>query len=155
MTSNDIFPLVDPLINRLEIIEVSSYIDEEKLKIAEEYLLPEVLKDHGLATNQIQFDDESLLEIIQGWCFYESGVRQLKRSLEKISRKYAKEVMMLPKPDQSQKLKFSNSNPDNLEKIKKYLGNPLFDPEFENIKNKKFAPGKTNILMVSGYIGSV
>jgi len=48
LTSNEVVPLVDPLMNRLEVIEVPSYIDEEKLEIAKSYLLPQVLKDHGL-----------------------------------------------------------------------------------------------------------
>ena len=73
--------MIEPLINRLEIIEVSSYIDEEKVKIAKDYLLRDVLKQHGLKENSITFDDKSLLDIIQGWCFYESGVRLLKRCL--------------------------------------------------------------------------
>ena len=93
LTANQVLNMLEPLRNRLEIIEVPSYIEQEKLIIAKKYLIPEVLKEHGLPANTIVFDDETISRIIKGWCYYESGVRELRRCFEKIARKQALEIL--------------------------------------------------------------
>jgi len=93
LTANQVLNMLEPLRNRLEIIEVPSYIEQEKMIIAKKYLIPEVLKEHGLPANTIVFDDETVSRIIKGWCYYESGVRELRRCFEKIARKQALEIL--------------------------------------------------------------
>jgi endopeptidase La len=93
LTSNQVLNMLEPLRNRLEIIDVPAYIEEEKLTIAKKYLLPGVLAENGLGPNSIIFDDNSISKIIKGWCYYESGVRELRRCFEKIARKHAVEIM--------------------------------------------------------------
>jgi Lon-like ATP-dependent protease len=93
LTSNQVLNMLEPLRNRLEIIDVPAYIEEEKLTIAKKYLLPGVLAENGLSTNSIIFNDNSISRIIKGWCYYESGVRELRRCFEKIARKHAVDIM--------------------------------------------------------------
>mmetsp|Transcript_15362 Transcript_15362/g.13090 ORF Transcript_15362/g.13090 Transcript_15362/m.13090 type:complete len:363 (+) Transcript_15362:1324-2412(+) len=93
LTSNEKLNMLEPLRNRLEIIDVPSYVEQEKLCIAKDYLLPEIFEEHHLKEGDIVFDDQTLSRIIKGWCYYESGVRNLRRCLEKISRKYVSNLM--------------------------------------------------------------
>jgi Lon-like ATP-dependent protease len=93
LTANQVLNMLEPLRNRLEIIEIPPYIETEKLNIAKNYLLPRVLEDHGLAKDGILLDDDAIRQIIKGWCYFESGVRELKRSFEKIARKHAVEII--------------------------------------------------------------
>lgn len=93
LTANQVLNMLEPLRNRLEIIDVPAYIEEEKLTIAKNYLIPGVLNEHGLNKDNITFSDETLIRIIKGWCYYESGVRELRRCLEKIARKHAKDLL--------------------------------------------------------------
>jgi ATP-dependent Lon protease len=107
-------------------------------------------------------------KIIKGWCYYESGVRELKRQFEKIARKYAQEIVAA-KPgrrvldndpeqaevqcisyDYSMIQKLDLTKDKNLELIQKYLGPPIFDAYSEYRKAKTFPPGQLNILTVSG-----
>ena len=67
--------MLEPLKNRLEIIEIPAYIDNEKIEIAKNYLIPKVVKNNGLSIDKFRFDDYGLLNIIKGWCYYETGVR--------------------------------------------------------------------------------
>lgn len=93
LTANQVLNMLEPLRNRLEIIEVPAYIEEEKLTIAKNYLVPAVLKEHGLEADSIAFNDETMTRIIKGWCYYESGVRELRRCLEKITRIHTKDIL--------------------------------------------------------------
>lgn len=93
LTANQIMHMLEPLRNRLEIIEIPAYIEQEKREISKKHLIPLVLKNHGLNPNSIAFDDASISYIIKGWCYYESGVRELKRCYEKIARKYTVELI--------------------------------------------------------------
>ena len=103
LTANEIVHILEPLKNRLEIIAIPGYIEEEKLSIAQNYLLPQVLSEAGVEKNWLNFNDNVLVQIIKGWCFYENGVRELKRSLEKITRKYVAEIMeKVPETEQDE-----------------------------------------------------
>ncbi len=81
----------EPLLDRMEIIEISGYTEEEKLCIAEKHLLPRQIKNSGLAAKDIQISREAVLEIIRSYT-RESGVRNLERELGAVCRKLAREV---------------------------------------------------------------
>ncbi|AKX33976.1 class III heat-shock ATP-dependent LonA protease [Spiroplasma litorale] len=84
----------EALYDRMEIIELSSYTEIEKMKIAKEYLVPKVLKDHALNSDQVSFTEEGISEIIKHYT-REAGVRQLERWIASIARKFV--VKMLNK----------------------------------------------------------
>ncbi|MFR5386399.1 MAG: LON peptidase substrate-binding domain-containing protein [Oscillospiraceae bacterium] len=77
-----------PLLDRMEVIELTSYTDEEKLQIAKRYLLPRQMKEHGLKKTQLRLSDDAIRQIISGYT-RESGVRLLERQLGKVCRKTA------------------------------------------------------------------
>lgn len=85
-TANTTDTIPRPLLDRMEVIEISSYTDEEKLQIAKNHLLPKQRKKHGLDARKLKIGDDALREIISGWT-RESGVRQLERELAAICRK--------------------------------------------------------------------
>lgn len=78
----------------MEIIDVQAYIQEEKLSIAKNFLIKKAFESNGIKSSLVQYDDEVIKKIIKGWCYYESGVRELKRCFEKIARKYAAELLI-------------------------------------------------------------
>ena len=95
-TANTLDTVPRPLLDRMEIIELSSYTDEEKLRIARDHLLPKQMKKHGLKKTQLRISDEAIREIIT--CYTrESGVRSLERELAKVCRR-ADMRLVSPKP---------------------------------------------------------
>lgn len=85
-TANTLDTIPRPLLDRMEIIEIGSYTDEEKVMIAKNHLIPKQLAKHGLKKTQLRITDDAIREIIQ--CYTrESGVRNLERSIAKICRK--------------------------------------------------------------------
>ena len=87
-TANTTESIPRPLLDRMEVIELNSYTDEEKLHIAKDHLLPKQRKKHGLKARQLRVSDDALREIIAGWTS-ESGVRTLERELGTVCRKAA------------------------------------------------------------------
>lgn len=87
-TANTTETIPRPLLDRMEIIELTSYTDEEKLQIAKRHLLPKELKRHGLKKSQLKLGDNAIRGIITGYT-KESGVRQLERKLATVCRKTA------------------------------------------------------------------
>ena len=87
-TANTTDTIPKPLLDRMEVIELSSYTDEEKLQIAKRHLFPKQLKEHGLTKSQLRISDEALRLMISGYT-RESGVRKLERQLAKVCRKSA------------------------------------------------------------------
>ena len=85
-TANTTGTIPRPLLDRMEVIELGSYTDEEKLQIAKQHLLPRQLKEHGLKKTQLRVGDEAIRAIIRDYT-RESGVRQLERQLAKLCRK--------------------------------------------------------------------
>ncbi len=85
-TANSTSTIPRPLLDRMEVIELSSYTDEEKLHIARDHLLPKQRQRHGLKARQLRVSDDVLREIITGWT-QESGVRTLERELSALCRK--------------------------------------------------------------------
>ncbi len=90
-TANVLDTIPPPLRDRMEIIDLSSYTDAEKIKIAQGYLIPRQIKENGLRTEEVQFTEAALHEVIQGYT-REAGVRNLERSIGKICRKLAARV---------------------------------------------------------------
>ena len=81
LTANEVLHMLEPLRNRLEIISIPSYTIQEKLAIADQYLIKKVWKEHGLLPCSIAIPDPVMTNIIKGWCYYEGGVRELRRML--------------------------------------------------------------------------
>lgn len=91
-TANDVGMIPRPLLDRMELIELSSYTDEEKLQIARRHLLPREMKRHGLNGRTMKVSDDTIRTIIAGYTL-ESGVRQLERMLAKLCRKAAARIV--------------------------------------------------------------
>lgn len=91
-TANTTDTIPRPLLDRMEVIELSSYTDEEKVEIAKRHLLPKQLKEHGLKRAQLRLSDGALRTVIAGYT-RESGVRVLERQLGKLCRKAAMQLV--------------------------------------------------------------
>jgi ATP-dependent Lon protease len=90
-TANLLQNIPGPLLDRMEIVEFSGYIEVEKVAIAEKYLVPRQLEENALTTDQIGFTGPALLELVQRYT-REAGVRQLEREIGKVSRKVARRI---------------------------------------------------------------
>ena len=87
-TANVLDTIPEPLRDRMEMIDVSGYVAEEKLNIAQKYLIPQARRDTGVEDAQIHIDERALHTLIKSYC-RESGVRNLQKHIEKIFRKAA------------------------------------------------------------------
>ncbi len=114
-TANDLGSIPGPLLDRMEVIELGSYTDEEKLQIAKLHILPKQLKKHGLKGTNLRITDDGIRHLIS--CYTrEAGVRELERELAKLCRKTAK-VMS---EEGKKQLRFTEDN------LQHYLGTPKF-----------------------------
>lgn len=130
-TANTMDTVPLPLIDRMEVIRLSGYIDSEKLEIARRYLVPRSLERAGLAKNQVKYAKDALLGIADGYA-REAGMRNFEKALDKVHRKIAKEIVLAD----DVKRRFSLGKIE----VEKYLGKPPF-PE-EDVK-KVTGPGQT------------
>ena len=120
-TANTTDTIPRPLLDRMEIIELSSYTDEEKLMIAKNHLLPKQRQKHGLKSSQLRISDDAIREIIR--CYTrESGVRNLERCLAEICRKTDMRILS---DDAVNKVQISGSNLEEFLGIRKYLPDRL------------------------------
>ena len=94
-TANDLNTISKPLLDRMELIEVSGYITEEKIEIATRHLIPKQLEIHGIKKNQLKFTKPAIKAIVDNYT-RESGVRSLDRTIAKIMRKVAKNIAIDP-----------------------------------------------------------
>ncbi|HAS92483.1 MAG TPA: endopeptidase La [Sedimentibacter sp.] len=115
-TANTTSTIPGPLLDRMEVIEISGYTDIEKRNIAEKYLIKKQLSEHGLKENQVKISTNAINEIIERYT-RESGVRNLERNIGKLIRKAAVQIVEKNKSTVS----INNLN------IKKYLGIPKYD----------------------------
>lgn len=115
-TANTESTIPEPLLDRMEVIEISGYTDIEKLNIAEEYLLKKQIREHGLRENQIKISRNAIIEIIERYT-RESGVRDLERNIGALVRKAAVQIVENKK----------TSVTINRGNLKKYLGIPKYD----------------------------
>ena len=114
-TANTMDTIPGPLLDRMEIIEVPSYTEEEKLQIAKKHLLPKQIKEHGLPPKSVRISDAAMKHLIEGYT-REAGVRTLSRTIARVVRKAAVEMLDEEKAQVS-------VNPAGVEK---YLGAPRF-----------------------------
>lgn len=114
-TANDLDPLPPALLDRLEVIEFPGYIEEEKIAIAQQFLVPKQLEQHGLAESDIRFEKAALETIIRDYT-YEAGVRNLNREIANASRKIARLV--------AEEKHYPKRITPNL--VSKYLGPPYY-----------------------------
>lgn len=114
-TANTIYNIPRPLLDRMEIIQIAGYTEEEKVEIAKNHLLPKQRREHGLASEQLVLTDAVLAEVIRSYT-RESGVRNLERELAAICRKTARQLV-------SNQVTAVRVNKQNLHK---YLGIPKF-----------------------------
>ena len=115
-TANYIEQIPNELRDRLEIVELSSYTEYEKLDIARIHLIPTLLEEHGVEDSRVSFSDEAILNIIRNYT-KESGVRELDRLLATIIRKIVKDIVVNKAKD-NYKITVSN--------VSKYLGNEKY-----------------------------
>ncbi|MEP3266019.1 MAG: endopeptidase La, partial [Hyphomicrobiales bacterium] len=92
LTTANTLNIPGPLMDRMEIIRIAGYTEQEKLEIAKRHLIPEAIKDHSLKKSEFSIDDEALLMAIQRYT-REAGVRNLKREMAKLTRKVLKEII--------------------------------------------------------------
>ncbi len=116
-TANTLDTVLRPLLDRMEVIELGSYTDEEKLQIAKRHLLPKQQKKHGIAKAQLRVSDDALREIIYGYT-RESGVRTLERELAHLCRKTA---LRLSEEDAPKRITVTGKNLEQLLGVRKYL----------------------------------
>jgi len=116
-TANIQYNIPLPLQDRMETIEMRSYLDFEKVKIAQNHILPKELIEHGFDKNEIKFPDEIILKIIREYT-REAGVRNLERELSSIIRKIAKDILL---NNNRNKIKITS------QLVEKYLGVPKFE----------------------------
>ena len=91
-TANSTDTIPGPLLDRMEVISVSGYTEEEKFQIAERHLITQVLEDHGIGADEIRFQDQTILEIIRNYT-REAGVRGLKKQLSGATRALAQKIV--------------------------------------------------------------
>ena len=116
-TANTLDTVPRPLLDRMEIIELGSYTDEEKLMIAKNHLIPKQISKHGLKKSQLRISDDGIREIIQ--CYTrESGVRNLERSVAEICRKTA---MHLLTEEGCKRIQITEKNVEDYLGVRKFL----------------------------------
>lgn len=120
-TANEVSGIPKPLLDRMELIEVSSYTENEKFHIAKEHLVEKQKNKNGIKKEQLTITDSALKDIIRLYT-REAGVRSLERTIGKLCRKAAREIFK----DSEAAVKVTKTN------LKTYLGNPKYSPEKKN-----------------------
>ena len=120
-TANSLQTIPRPLLDRMEIIEISSYTENEKLHIAEEHLIPKQLEKHGLTSDTLSISKRAIWKIAENYT-KEAGVRQMEREIGNICRKTAKELLTTDK----MKISVTEKN------LHKYLGKEKYKYQMVN-----------------------
>ena len=120
-TANEVSGIPKPLLDRMELIEVSSYTENEKFHIAKEHLIEKQKSKNGIKKEQLTITDGALKDIIRLYT-REAGVRSLERTIGKLCRKAAREIFK----NSEAAVKVTKTN------LKTYLGNPKYSPEKKN-----------------------
>lgn len=120
-TANTLQTIPRPLLDRMEIIEITSYTENEKLHIAIEHLIPKQLEKHGIADEQLSFSKKAIWKIAHNYT-KEAGVRQLEREIGNICRKAAKELLTTEK----EKITVTDRN------LHKFLGKEKYSYQMAN-----------------------
>ena len=120
-TANEMQNIPKPLLDRMEIIEVSSYMENEKFHIAKEHLIPKQLEKNGIQPEQLSLSDKAIIKLIRSYT-KEAGVRGLERKLGEICRKTAREIYQ----NKKDKIRVTDSN------LSKFLGKEKYNQEEKN-----------------------
>jgi ATP-dependent Lon protease len=126
-TANTLDTIPGPLRDRMEILVLSGYTDEEKIGIAREYLIPKQLAAHGLATGELAFEPDALRQIVRGYT-REAGVRSLEREIAAVARKVARRLA----EGQRDPVRITATS------VAEYLGRPRF---FDEVAERTTRPG--------------
>ncbi len=132
LTANSLDSIPGPLLDRAEIIQLSGYIDQEKIEIAKKYLIPKNLEKNGLKKNQVKYSKSAIIKIAQEYA-RESGVRNFEKCLDKIHRKLITEFLM--NEDQTQEILEKTITIEEND-LYKYLGKPVFDESEIKVASK-------------------
>jgi len=124
-TANVAHPIPAPLMDRMEVIEIPGYTDNEKVQIAERHLIPRIIKEHGLDEDRINISSNAIHKVIREYT-REAGVRNLERKLSAVTRKVSKEIV----EGRERQARISTQNVDN------YLGVPRFKDEKSEKENR-------------------
>mgnify|MGYP005618436699 CR=1 FL=1 len=124
-TANTVDTIPAPLLDRMEVIYVSGYTEEEKLHIAKDYLIPKILKEHGVSDNKIIIQESAIYGIISEYT-REAGVRGLEKNLSQIVRKAIKKIV----EENAQVVKVGKRN------LQSYLGKPIYRPDKADQKDE-------------------
>ena len=124
-TANDLDTIAKPLLDRMEIIEVSSYTENEKYHIAKDYLVSKQIEKNGLKPENLSIDDEVLYEIIRSYT-REAGVRSLERKIGQIARRAARKILETE----------TGSIHVTKENLKEFLDNPIFSQEESQLQSE-------------------
>ena len=141
-TANSLANVPEPLKDRMEIIHISGYTEDEKLEIAKRYIIPKELEKHGITENEFTIEDSAIIEIIRRYTF-EAGVRNLERCIETLIRKTTTKIV---EDDMITMINIDCSN------IKDFLGVEKFD---YNKANKEPQIGVANGLAYTEYGGDI
>lgn len=114
-TANNMYSIPRPLLDRMEVIQISGYTEDEKLQIAKRHLLPKQIKDHGLTDEMISVSDNTIVKVIREYT-RESGVRNLERKIAALCRKTAKKIVA----GEATKVKITAQN------LEQFLGIPRY-----------------------------
>ena len=142
LTANSLETIPIPLLNRMEIIHISGYVDDEKIEIARKYLIPKVLKENGVDKDSLKFQSSALVHIAREYA-RDNGLRNFEKYLKKIVRKVARKLI------ENDSVKAYQISKENLEE---YIGIPLFRKE--EFLNKVMSPGMVMGLAWTNYGGS-
>ena len=115
VTTANTLNIPGPLLDRMEVIRISGYTEDEKLEIAKRYLIPKQIKDNGLKDNEWEIDDVSIKNIIRHYT-RESGVRSLEREISKLTRKAIKDIVT----QKENKIEIRENNVDHYLGVKKF-----------------------------------
>jgi ATP-dependent Lon protease len=124
VTTANTLNIPGPLLDRMEVIRLAGYTEEEKLEIAKKYLLPKQIKDNGLKKDELSIQDNEISEIIRRYT-KESGVRGLERELSKLARKAVKEIVT----NKLSKVEINTKNIDDYLGIKKFKYGEIEDQD--------------------------
>ena len=124
VTTANTLNIPGPLLDRMEVIRISGYTEDEKLEIAKRYLIPKQIKDNGLKDNEWAIDDASVKSIIRHYT-RESGVRSLEREISKLTRKAIKDIVT----EKDNKIEINENNIDEYLGVKKFKYGEIEDAD--------------------------
>lgn len=132
VTANTLDTIPAPLLDRMEVIRIAGYTEDEKVEIAKNYIVPKSMQKHGIAKNQLKFDKTALKEIASGYA-REAGMRNFEKHIDNICRKVAKKIAINASEELPKIITSSN--------LVNYLKHPIFTNETKHITTYGMAMG--------------